>query len=358
MSIVVIDDFSSEIHGKVVVDTLQGLYAGEIHKIDLGAPSVFLADIEAALDLVLDNISKGEWGDVRAVNISLGSVSWSEDPYYPESIGLEGHAQQLFSMDVDLVFPAGNSGQDSPGVSNMASTPFNWCAGALNASGEVADYSQHHPWLTDGWAYGGNDNYGLKGTSLAAARITGAMAGIREEFDLTIAQARTAYKATADWFEWEGVNYWKLNFRTLMELDGPVEIGARQIVDAAYNVFLLRQPDEPGLDYWTGVFEENEEVFLHFLFSAEEDLFRNDCFRLSEVPVIEHVQAHYHLFLGREADMGGLEYWMEGITDQQFDQGYELTGSFLSAAELNGEEIRYTGVAELYFDQVQEISNA
>lgn len=389
MSVIVIDNFSEQdSHGFKVVNTLKNYYDGEVYTLDLGDSSVSVEKIEDKLDEGYENVINGTWDDVSGVNISFGGGS-AYDPFYSELKGFEDHVQQYYSEDIEVSLPTGNYGEIWSGISYISSSPFNWSPGAINVhTKNITDYSQHHPILTDSFANGHNDDYNVNGTSFSSPTVLGSLSTIKEKYNLTSPETRTAFEATADYFEsnhkfHEGTIYPRLNFTKLKNIDGPIEIDENQQIDAAYEIFLQRQPDESGLTHWSEKFkfsEDKEDVLDNFIDGG----FSNDDMFNENIPIIEYIQAHYHLFLGREADTEGLEWWVDKYTSKELEheeviddldmtpeQHYEkyghrqqlkdiieiseynlhnVTENFIEVAKYNGENVNYENISEKYID--------
>ena len=366
MSIIVLDNFSEdESHGEIVVDTIEQTYDGNIHAVGLGSSSVSVELINEKLGYINEKIISDDWGEVSAVNLSFGGSAarypWGTKTFYPD---LSDRIQKIFSEDIDVTFSAGNSGEIFSGVSIISTTPFNWSVGALNEENKIADYSQHHPWLTDGWAYGVNEAHDARGTSFSSPRLAGTLAEVKEEYDLTLPEARTAYEMTSDYFvsnheQHKGEGYWQLDYDELVNINGAFDVNPTLTIDAAYEVFLRRQPDESGRDWWSDKLHDEDQVIKSLIDTALEnnDFYDNESPGGSNhgraAPVVEYAQAHYHLFLDREADTEGLEWWTSHFVDKQYgdiEDFAQFTESFIEAAQENNEDVQLVGVAEQYFD--------
>ncbi|MBO7450314.1 MAG: DUF4214 domain-containing protein [Clostridiales bacterium] len=109
----------------------------------------------------------------------------------------------------------------------------------------------------------------------------------------------------------------------------------REFVTRLYQVCLKRDPDNDGLNYWTGELKNKNQtgvaVASGFIFSSElqEKSYSNE----------EYVKVMYDAFFGREADADGLNYWVkcmnDGMNRQDIFKGFansneffELCGSF------------------------------
>ncbi|MDJ0598791.1 MAG: S8 family serine peptidase [Crocosphaera sp.] len=135
-------------------------------------------DIEQALQWVVDN---HDAYNIASVNMSLSNGRNYQDPWFFGNV-IDDELQDLVDNDVIVVSAAGNTGED--GASYPAASVNSLAVSAVNNKGEIANFSQHHPNLTDAFALGvgikaANNNGGtatLSGTSMAAPQVAGAIA--------------------------------------------------------------------------------------------------------------------------------------------------------------------------------------
>ncbi|WP_107667735.1 S8 family serine peptidase [Cyanothece sp. BG0011] len=135
-------------------------------------------DIEQALQWVVDN---HDLYNIASVNMSLSNGRNYESPPVSGNI-IEDELQDLADNDVIVVSAAGNSGEY--GVTYPAASINSLAVSAVNNQGEIANFSQHHPDLTDVFAPGVNIKAAnrtggtttLSGTSMSAPQVTGAIA--------------------------------------------------------------------------------------------------------------------------------------------------------------------------------------
>ncbi|EAZ89254.1 S8 family serine peptidase [Crocosphaera chwakensis] len=135
-------------------------------------------DIEQALEWVLDN---HDAYNIASVNMSISNGFNYEYPLYAGNI-IENELQELVDNNVIVVSSAGNTGEY--GVSYPAASINSLAVSSVDNQGKIANFSQHHPDLTDVFTPGvgikaANNKGGtttLSGTSMSAPQVTGAIA--------------------------------------------------------------------------------------------------------------------------------------------------------------------------------------
>ncbi len=370
MSIVIIDNFDGD-HGLWVQDSAEEQYFGDIHQINLGSDIVSQGLIEDKLDYIHSLVESRVWDDVTAINISYGSGS-TNDFTWANDDGWEDHIQPLWEEGVDTFLASGNYGAFGIlGVSKISSSPFSWSIGADTEDGPE-NYTQWGPELTSVMTSGHNDNYNVDGTSFAAPTAAGVITTIREKYDANIPVMRTAIEYTANYKIGSGIRpgeeekqdyiYQELDIDTLQEVSDKIDSGEIDLdrydwinehhwIDAAYEIFCGRQPDTPGMEYWEDkiINEDNpEDTLRDFISSADAN---NDICD-SAVPILERVQAHYHLLLDREADMSGLGDYIDEGTSGVYASWEEFSNTFIDDAIDRGENVQFQGVVEDFYDMV------
>ena len=109
--------------------------------------------------------------------------------------------------------------------------------------------------------------------------------------------------------------------------DQPAGEGIEGFVQRCYTKALDRAFDQGGVDYWVSEMRKGtspQEVAKKFIFSEEADAKgrSND----------EFIRTMYRLYMGREADDGGLAYWNEqmanGMNREQVNDGFAGSEEF------------------------------
>ena len=103
--------------------------------------------------------------------------------------------------------------------------------------------------------------------------------------------------------------------------------GADAFVTRCYKVVFQREPDEDGFAYWTETLDTNPSnaasVACAFIFSEEY----KELNRTNE----EFVKDLYYLFMGREADKAGFDFWCNGLSNGMTRD--DVLTSFANSAE-------------------------
>jgi hypothetical protein len=206
---------------------------------------------------------------------------------------------------------------------------YSIAVGAYNVASETV-YDWANRWnglLVDFWADGKAPG-GALGTSFAAPRVTGAIANLMRA-GLDVWQAKTALYVDSVPISTNGhgdlalLDEAKARTRTQA-----VQIGPSERVMAAYVVGCGRRPDQAGWTWWTDQARRygTDSTIHAFLASAKNG---SDWFN-HKIPVARRVQCHYHLLLGREADDGGMQWWLRQLAHGRYggidvdpDSGFE-----------------------------------
>ena len=133
-------------------------------------------DIEQALQWVVDN---REEYNIVTVNMSLSDGGNYQSPVFSRLIGDE--LLSLAANNVTVVSAAGNTGQSGAGY--PAADANSLAVSAVNNKDQIANFSQHHPELTDVFApgvgiraaYKNGGTASLSGTSMASPLVAGAI---------------------------------------------------------------------------------------------------------------------------------------------------------------------------------------
>ena len=203
-----------------------------------------------------------------------------------------------------------------------------------DAKFELADFSEVAPRFVDFYTYGDS------GTSYAAPGVAGLITHIlADNPDYDLNQIRTVLERNSDLVEFErDDNRWiaqvldpyDLENNTIRDgrlgsgidlftdgitkedytftFDTTHAIDTRTQVDGLYEIILGRNPDQGGLDWYVNAIEKDnwklQDVINTFLNSEEAKstnwLNSPDSEATSQVPLIERVQALYHVSMSRE----------------------------------------------------------
>lgn len=279
--------------------------------------------------------------NAKVFNISFGSLNrnihmdsdfgqWS--PWYSEM-------KATYARGVTVVFAAGNDFADNykgTGVSYIATTPWTVdCGSAKLVDGvpKMEAYTQYHPALSEYFMRG--DIYDGHGTSFAAPRLAGIIAELQHRHGNTLSQAevRTALNLICKLFEHEGEWYRFIDKSYLAKPYTRGVVTVEMKVAALYRLYLKRNPDAGGFEYWCGVARTRSIEDVAVAFKGEPEYKQTGNLR---VPVIEQAQAMYHLWLNREADDAGLGWWTEQLVRGELRA---VAGNFIAGARANGEKI-------------------
>lgn len=393
----IFDDFSKspnlqgKTHGYWVETAAREVLGGEVKvaRFDLNDVTTnhqfivdTLSDVLGDKDITTLNLS---FGGGFSRSLGLGNYGYSFDENRQPFSGFYELAKDLFLENKSFIVPTGNElfgshkGTMDFYVSNLATTGFtlNVAAGQYlgGGQGEFALYSQFHPGFVDYVVKGeiGEDD-GVMGTSFAAPRLAGTVEALSAKWgDLSQAEIRTILEETCDYglYERKGnpllygddshgsMSYKFLNTdRALSYEFERGEVTTRMKVSALYEIYLDRNPEQEGFEFWMEKFNEGrkDEIISAFKNSAEFSENSVTSIKFDKVPVMQQIQAMYHLFLDREADDEGLAYWTNLVVektgeamnknfgDYAFGSGAQdefqvaLIG-FLDAARGNGETV-------------------
>jgi hypothetical protein len=265
---------------------------------------------------------------------------------------------QIFQSGKTMVFAAGNYGAPFLVVNEPAASPFNIVvsAGDTGAPGnqwELTSYTSEHPGITNYVTYGGSlDGSGMVGTSFAAPRVSALVSCLQTKFNNTLTQSdiRTALNMGANHLNLPIANpntpygnpgnfvYNVLDDASMQAIvNGGYVPGQNTIgmqVDALYKLLLDRNPDQGGLNAWTTYAQQHglASVVNAFMQSGEyqQDIATPHTFE--QTPLLDKVQAMYHLFFNRESDDGGLAAWTNWVIQSYPANStqYGSTGQFYS----------------------------
>ena len=126
-------------------------------------------------------------------------------------------------------------------------------------------------------------------------------------------------------------------------------VSDREYVKRLYRVFLDREPDNEGLEYWTKMLEENrvkrDQIFYNFVFSREFSLLSLE-YKIraydQKDKLYSFIERFYELILDRVPSPSEVEYWYENLKEGKMTPKF-VAGGFLYSEEflkkrLNNEE--------------------
>lgn len=327
----VIHDEHDTYHGRNVEAIVRESYNGPVALVenpDNGAGHLFVAK------------SIREWADKGAKVYNLSYGGGHAEQYGEWAQEVTQALKYAFLKGMTVVFAGGNFPQGKMDASILAATLWSIDCGGINKTGDgVGDYSQHHPALIEYYLSGYYD--GVAGTSYAAPRLSAVISNIQQSagWSLGSCQIRSALLESARYFEHS--NVWLSTPQA--PFYSPSTITPKLKVTALYALYMQRQPDQGGLDYWVprvareGIYD----MAMAFKNSPEYEIAKNDPFNYDQVPAIRQIMAMYHLFLNREADAGGVAWWGEELlkTANPDTNIRSIAERFIAGARANGESI-------------------
>ena len=116
-------------------------------------------------------------------------------------------------------------------------------------------------------------------------------------------------------------------------------VSDREYVKRLYRVFLDREPDNEGLEYWTKMLEENrvkrDQIFYNFVFSREFSLLSLE-YKIraydQKDKLYSFIERFYELILDRIPSPSEVEYWYENLKEGKMTPKF-VAGGFLYSEE-------------------------
>jgi subtilisin family serine protease len=310
--------------------------------------------------LTVEETSLALIGIADVINWSFSQAEWTDDYDYDSVIKQGFLKNTAFTNSAGNWGEGGVAGMDretgeitEPGfdkISITQSSPYDFTVGSMttfkwdrentidgkatkDAKFELADFSEVAPRFVDFYTYGDS------GTSFAAPRVAGLITHILQDNpDYDLNQIRTVLERNSDLVEFErDGNKWiaqvldpyDLENNTIrdgrvgnsidMFTDGITRddytftfdtthvIDTRTKVDGLYEIILGRNPDQGGLNHYVDNIESRNwslhDVLTAFVNSEEgiNGWFNSeDAEQTAMVPLIERVQALYHVGMSRE----------------------------------------------------------
>jgi len=282
-----------------------------------------------------------------AGNVDAIVLPFSYGDHYATGYVIDGPVLDAFIKGTAVVSAAGNFGDNT--LKENQRSVFDFTVGAIQtmeqteAVFEVADFSNQNPQFVDFYIYGDG------GTSYAAPRVAGLIAQIREhDPDASLSAIRTVLEKNSSYEcvepsltyspDRDPIEYgsWYIqvldpyNLKTNLVRDGVKgdrhlvfskdapeseyvfdftfddTIDTRVRTEALYEVYLNRNPDQEGLDWWVDHIDAGADfldVIDHFKYFRDNDL--DGVTDVSQyehgAPLIEKIQGLYHAHLARES---------------------------------------------------------
>ena len=287
-TVVVLDFFTNTNHGEnvaAIVETITDVVVVRDDRSDTLLSS-------ATPGLLIEAYSSNE-AEVINTSFVVGnapvqtSISYNE---YSSAVG------DLYASGVFVVAAAGNNG--SFGASPFqVSSDLNIVVGALDASGDIAFYSNYHPTAVDFYADG---SYGTGlGTSYASPRVAAYIAELIEANpDYTMSEIRTLLELNSDYVLQEHGGY-KFVIQTIDGIDITEHvINSRVIVEAGFELFENINPEQAILDEWISKIDAGVNDYIDLKQYFDDTDFTGYTYG---VAAVELAQAQYHWYEHRES---------------------------------------------------------
>lgn len=270
--------------------------------------------------------------------LTLGNAPIETDPA----------VENAFMAGSTVIIANGNESSAVPMlVDEFSANPFAISVSSINSGGnEIASYALAHPGITNFVASGDAYFTGNKGTSFSAPVVAAATILIKDKFsEISESSLRSALENCST-----GVTlsnnvlgqmvddvYQVIDINRILELTSEdiSHVNRKMMIDAAYEIVLNRNSDSQGLEWYLNSDMDIGEVVRSLQLAPEQPM------NYDRVPLMEKVQAMYHLFLEREADDAGAAYWVNQALEQPKITGTELidfhpvVDKFLAAADVS-----------------------
>lgn len=257
----------------------------------------------------------------RIINMSLGTAS--------EDLLLKEALQKAYDADILIVCSAGNDGTDATHYPSAYDTTI-----GVIASDKEGNKRSGASYGTDNFISAPGErnystiptgSYGYKsGSSMSAGVVSGAAALLisvdptltPENIKQLLASTATdTYQEGFDAYSGYGIVNAEAAVRKMLDItdEEPDYVknlnSIESFVKRLYYYTLEREADEAGLADWTGRLsskaENGGQVAAGFLFSDE--------FQNRQLSDTQYVDILYKVFLGREADDAGRQYWIDKL---------------------------------------------
>ena len=247
----------------------------------------------------------------EVINMSTGTTLVVTDRSITQSSTqqLTDKSVELFQEGTFVVASAGNEGSYGVSASRGVSV-FQLAIGATDDTGELTTYTNYHPKEVDFYANGtsavteytspstGNVYYlTLQGTSFSAPTVAGYVAELfKHNPDYSYSEIRTLLEYNSEYLVHDSPE----GSFVYQYLDGidTVEhvIDTRVIVEAGFELFDGRNPEQAELDNWINLVYTGVVTYEDLQFELE-----GNGVHLDNVADIELAQAHFHWNYHRES---------------------------------------------------------
>lgn len=235
------------------------------------------------------------WGYSSVVGYPLLNISENSKYNYDtvEFDTMQIMLRDLWEQGVTITASAGNDYHNNGASITFASSIFPIVVGAYNQQDmKIYDWSNKGPAVVDFYEMG--DGWNIQGTSFAAPRVAAHIALIRSEYpDISQSSIRTILEKNSI-YDYEFGQYVQ-KLKTISNFDPSID--TRVKVEAVYEIFNGRNPDQEELDFWIYQIDNNQ----YNIFQLAEQLAADGVQQL-EVAPIERMAAFWHFWLSREAD--------------------------------------------------------
>lgn len=257
----------------------------------------------------------------RIINMSLGTAS--------EDLLLKEALQKAYDSDILIVCSAGNDGTDATHYPSAYDTTI-----GVIASDKEGNKRSDASYGTDNFISAPGErnystiptgSYGYKSGSSMSAGVVSGVAALLISVDPTLtpenikqllaSTATDTYQEGFDAYSGYGIVNAEAAVRKMLNItdEEPDYVknlnSIESFVKRLYYYTLEREADEAGLADWTGRLsskaENGGQVAAGFLFSDE--------FQNRQLSDTQYVDILYKVFLGREADDAGRQYWIDKL---------------------------------------------
>jgi len=211
----------------------------------------------------------------------------------------------IWNNNTTIVAAAGNDYLTDSASGPWALSIFPVVVGALDSTGNIADYSNKGEEVVHFYHLGESNGY--TGTSFSSAYVSSMVADIKNQLPgISESSVRTLLEKNSEYDLTGGMYIQKLDELTTLD----TSIDTRVRVEAVFELFEGRNPSQEELDYWVNEIDNNgldlRQLAHDFAANGIEE---------GGVPPIEKMQAFYHFWLGRESNDSEIADMLVNIAD-------------------------------------------